>query len=120
MLPLDLVRRKARVRLRTKRDLKLIRLAGMGLARLGATAEVVHGGLPYTISQSWAKALHDLSIRPDGIAYNARHDDEALCYALFDTTPICVEEEAWFTDIDQDWFWEMAEMYGVGIAPDSP
>jgi len=33
------------------------KLAGPGLAILGATAEVVHGGLPYDDPQAWSKAL---------------------------------------------------------------
>jgi hypothetical protein len=45
LIDTDLLKRKAYVRLLIKRDLKLIRLAGSGLARLGATAEVAHGGL---------------------------------------------------------------------------
>ncbi len=84
LLTLDQIRQKARVRIRVVRDLTLVKLAGRGLARLGATAEVTHGGLPYDIPQAWSKAIHDLAARPDGIAYYARHDDEALCYALFD------------------------------------
>jgi hypothetical protein len=116
-IPLDLLNRKARVRLRTTRDLKLIKLSGIGLGRLGATAEVTHGGLPYDVPQAWSKSLHDLAIQPDGIAYNARHDDEAMCYALFDLASPCVEEESRYADIDQDWFWEIADLYHVGIAP---
>jgi hypothetical protein len=116
-LPLDLIRKKALVTLRTTRKLKLIKLGGYGLGRLGATAEVVHGGLPYEVPQAWSKALHDLRSKPDGIAYTARHDDEALCYALFESESVCVEEVSREMDIDQDWFWEIADRYGVGLAP---
>jgi hypothetical protein len=55
--------------------------------------------------------------KPDGIAYTARHDDEAVCYALFDYDPVCVAEESRDIDIDQDWFWRIADLYGVGLAP---
>ena len=48
----DVLARKAYVRLRTRRALRLIRFARPGLARLGATAEVVHGGLPYDTAQA--------------------------------------------------------------------
>jgi hypothetical protein len=74
LLPLDLIRRTARVRFQITRKLKLIKFMGNGLARLGATAEVVHGGLPYAVPQAWSKALHDHPTRPDGIAYLGRHD----------------------------------------------
>lgn len=115
LLSLDFIRQKARVKLRTTRELKLIKLSGYGLARLGATAQVVHGGLPYDVPQKWSKALYAHPKRPDGIAYTARHDDEALCYALYDHKPTYVEEVSRDINLDQDWFWEMAERYGVGL-----
>lgn len=117
LLPLDLIRRKARVRLRLSRRLTLIDLRGYGLARVGATAEIIHGGLPYDTPQAWSKALHDHPLAPDGIAYTARHDDGALCYALFDRSADNLDEASRERDLDQDWFWELAEKYGVGLAP---
>jgi hypothetical protein len=78
---------------------------------------VVHGGKPYDTPQAWSKALKMHPIGADGIAYNARHDDEALCYALFDAIPVPVAEINHKTDLDQDWFWQIAEPYGVGLAP---
>ncbi len=75
LLPADLLARKAYVRLRALRALTLIRLGGPGLARLGATAEIVHGGLPYGTAQAWSAALHCHPAKPDGVAYTARHDD---------------------------------------------
>jgi RES domain len=110
LLPLDLISQKARVRLRITR-------MGIGLGRLGATAEVVHGGLPYKVPQAWSKALRDSFPKSDGIAYTARHDDEAVCYALFDHDPVSVVEASRDMNIDQDWFWQVAEPYGVGLAP---
>ena len=97
--------------------LKLVKLSGFGLARLGATAEVTHGGLPYEVPQAWSRAIHDLDLKPDGIAYNARHDDEALCYAIFDRASTIVEERSREANLDQDWFWRLAESYGVALAP---
>ena len=47
VIGLDLVRKKARVRLSVARELKLLKLYGTGLARAGMTAEITHGGLPY-------------------------------------------------------------------------
>ncbi len=46
LLPTDLLASRAYVVLRTTRPLVLVRLGGAGLARLGSTAEVVHGGPP--------------------------------------------------------------------------
>ncbi|ESZ10150.1 RES family NAD+ phosphorylase [Mesorhizobium sp. L48C026A00] len=113
----DLLQRKAYVHLSAKRDLKLIRLAGTGLARLGATGEVSHGGLPYDVPQTWSQALLRHPINADGIAYHARHDDTELCYALFDRSAGAIEEKERQVDLDQDWFWRIAERYGVGLAP---
>src|SRR5262249_43966467 len=113
---LDEVLARARARLRVTRDLRLVNLHGAGLARLGATAEVVHGGLPYDVPQAWSKALYGHPLVPDGIAYTARHDDTAFCYALFDRRPRCVRMHSRFDDLDQDWFWELAGDYGIGLA----
>jgi len=117
LLPLDLIREKARARMRLTRDLKLIKLAGVGLGRLGATTEVTHRGRPHDVPQTWSKALHNLATQPDVIAYNARHDDEALYYAFFDRASPSIVEHSREMDIDQDWFWRLAERYGAAPAP---
>jgi hypothetical protein len=115
LLALDLLASKAYARLRVLRPLVLIKLGGPGLARLGATAEVTHGGLPYDIPQAWSATLHSHPAKVDGIAYYARHDDEELCYALFDHAPEPVEMAEHVTDLDADWFWRLAERYRVGL-----
>lgn len=107
---------KAYARLAVTSQLRLIKLAGPGLAILGATAEVVHGGLPYGAPQTWSKALHGHPADADGIAYYARHDDEALCYALFDRARTAVREVERRLDLDQDWFWRLAGRYRIGLA----
>jgi hypothetical protein len=117
LLPSDLLRRKAYVRLEVLRPLTLLRLAGPGLGRVGATAQVVHGGKPYDVPQAWSAAIHDLPASYDGIAYNARHDDQALCYALFDRPPSAVTEISRDENLDAEWFWRLADRYGVGFAP---
>ena len=117
MLAPDFVASKAYIRLRVTTSLRLIKLAGPGLARIGATAELVHGGLPYEFPQSWSKALHDHPIAADGFAYYARHDDEQLCFAIFDHAADYIEEIERMTDLDTEWFWTVAETYGVGLAP---
>ena len=117
LLRRDLINKKARVRPRVTRKLRLIKLGGFGLGRLGATAEVVHAGLPYDAPQAWSKALRAHPAKPDGISYTARHDDVAVCYAFFDHDPVCVVEESRDMNIDQDWFWDLADRYGVGLAP---
>ena len=117
LLAADFVAARAYVKLRSSRSLQLIRFAGPGLARLGATAEIVHGGWPYAAPQAWSAALHGHPIAADGIAYYARHDDEELCYALFDRAQTAVQEVERDPDLDADWFWQIAAPYGVGFSP---
>ncbi|MDE2581860.1 MAG: RES family NAD+ phosphorylase [Rhodospirillales bacterium] len=117
LIPPDLLAGKAYVRLEVLRPLTLIKFSGPGLGRLGATAEVVHGGRPYATSQAWSRALHAHPRRADGIAYTARHDDEAVCFALFDGAPGPVAETGRDAALDAPWFWRLAEPYGVGLAP---
>jgi hypothetical protein len=72
---------------------------------------------PYDTPQAWSKALKAHPIGADGIAYTARHDDEAVCCALFDGVANPVAEIDRETNLDQDWFWRVADPYGVGLAP---
>ncbi len=111
------LQRKAYVRLRVLRPLKLIKFDGPGLAILGATAEVVHGGLPYDLPQAWSKALRAHPVAADGIAYSARHDPNETCYALFEGGPGGIEEAERLTDLDADWFWSLADIYRLGRPP---
>lgn len=72
----------------------------------------------YDVSQTWSKALFDHPVRAaHGIAYYARHDDEALCYAVFDRARAAITEKDRETDLDKDWFWRLALKYKVGMAP---
>jgi hypothetical protein len=117
LLARDFLASKAYVRLGIRKPLRLIKLSGPGLGRLGATAEVVHSGLPYDVPQAWSAALRAHPVAPHGIAYNARHDDEALCYAIFEDAADALEEIDRNLILDADWFWAIAEPYGVGLAP---
>ncbi|MGO8800973.1 MAG: RES family NAD+ phosphorylase [Roseiarcus sp.] len=117
LLAPDFLASKAYARLRVLRPLTLIKLGGPGLARLGATAELTHGGLPYDVPQAWSEALRAHPAKVDGIAYYARHDDEELCYALFERAPEPVEVAEREAVLDVDWFWRLADRYGVGLAP---
>ena len=117
LLPTDLLTSKAYVTIEVLRPMKLVRMAGPGLARIGATAQVVHGGKPYHGPQAWSEALYRHPGNFDGIAYNARHDDEALCYAIFERASAALREASRETNLDRDWFWDIAETYGVGLAP---
>lgn len=118
LIPADLLAKKSFVRLRCDSELRLIRLTGTGLASIGATAEVTHGGLPYDVPRAWSAALRAHPSAPDGIAYTARHDDSQICYAIFEHAKTKIGEIDRILDLDSDWFWTMAETYDVGRAPD--
>ena len=66
-----------------RRELRLAPIHGKSLARLGVTAEQASGS-DYERSQLWSRALWEHSDRPDGVLYRSRHDDSALCVAVFD------------------------------------
>lgn len=117
LIDVGLLAKKAHVVLETAAPLKLVKLAGRGLAILGATAEILHSGLPYDTAQNWSKMLHAHPARFDGIAYYARHDDEQLCYALFDHCADRITISQRHTSLDTDWFWQLANHYNLGIAP---
>ena len=114
-LPLDIISQKAYSQLKITGALTLLRLAGPGLARAGATAEVTHSGLPYDVPQSWSAAIYKLAQNFDGIAYQGRHDDQEVCYALFDRAADRVIDESRISDLDDNWFWKLAEAYRVGL-----
>jgi RES domain len=110
------IQRKGCIRFRVRRQLRMVMLYGPGLARIGATAEVTHGGLPYTIPQRWSSALHAHPTKLEGIAYRARHDDDELCYAIFDRVGAHLEEVQRETELlNQNWFYELFDVYGVGL-----
>jgi hypothetical protein len=113
----DQIGRRSYARLRARGSLNFVKLFGNGLARLGATAEVPHGGLPYDLPQTWSAALFAHPLEADGIAYRARHDDDEICYAIFDRAEDRIEEAAREPNLNQDWFYELADHYGVGLAP---
>jgi len=59
-------------------------LHGPSLARLGSTAELAASGDYYSPSQAWSRALWEHTDGPDGLVYRSRHDDSALCIAVYD------------------------------------
>ncbi|WP_440998056.1 RES family NAD+ phosphorylase [Arhodomonas sp. SL1] len=62
--------------------LRVVRLHGDGLVKLGTTARVSAGDMG--AAQAWARAIYDHPDEPDGILYRVRHDDDAFGIAVFD------------------------------------
>jgi hypothetical protein len=116
LLAEDFIRQRALVSLRSTRILRVANLHGAGLAVLGATAEITSSPQPYDLPQAWSAALHDHPAAFDGIAYRARHDDDEICYALFDRSPPIEEIGREEGLLDTDWFNSLLDHYSVGIA----
>lgn len=83
ILALDDLADRSIATVEVRRDLRLVPIHGSSLARLGVTAELASGS-DYEGSQLWSRALWEHSDQPDGILYRSRHDDSALCVALYD------------------------------------
>ncbi len=64
------------------RELRVVRLFGAGLQVVGCDNAISTG--PYDVCGAWADALWAHPERPDGIAYQSRHDPGAMCIALFE------------------------------------
>jgi RES domain-containing protein len=69
--------------MKVMRPLTVIDLARSGgLARVGADGRLLTGS--HAIAQRWSAALHNLSSKPAGILYPARHDVARFACAFFD------------------------------------
>jgi hypothetical protein len=83
ILALDDLAGRSIATIEVRRELRLVPLHGASLARLGATAELASGS-DYALSQAWSRALWEHPDKPDGILYRSRHDDSALCVAVYE------------------------------------
>lgn len=68
--------------IRTSRLLRLVDLAGKGLARMGLDSRLSTGD--YRVAQRWSEAFYRHADHVDGIIYPARHDPKQQAAALFD------------------------------------
>ncbi len=66
-----------------RRELRIVTLYGPGVARLGTTAQLASDS-HHDLSQAWSRAVWEHPDAPDGVAYHSRHDDAALCVAIYD------------------------------------
>jgi hypothetical protein len=82
ILALDDLAARSIATVEVRRDLRLVPIHGSSLARLGVTTELASGG-DYAASRLWSRALWEHNNKPDGILYRSRHDDSALCVAVY-------------------------------------
>jgi hypothetical protein len=96
--------------------LRLVDLTGPGLARIGATASVVHGD--YATTQRWSHRLWSHPDRPDGLLYRSRHDPSRRCIALFDRAGIELSVTSTHrVDANGPQFAEILSRYRIGLRP---
>lgn len=112
-----LVESKACAEFTLANRVRAVRLRGYGLAPIGATASVCScPGPPYTLPQAWSAALYNHPDKPEAIFYGSRHDDEALCLAIFDRARDSLDFQISVTNLlDKAWFYELMDAYGVGL-----
>lgn len=73
---------RAATELACRRELRVVKLYGSGLQAVGTDNSISTG--PYGPCGLWADVLWDHPDRPDGIAYQSRHDSDEICLALFE------------------------------------
>ncbi len=68
------------------RSLRIVRLYGSGLQTVGTDNSISTG--PYEPCGLWSDALWDHPDRPDGLAYQSRHDSSEICLAIFENAEV--------------------------------
>lgn len=54
---------------------------------------------------------------PMALPYHGRHDDSQLFFGLFEVAKSALSEAEPRTELDENWFWQVAGRYKVGLAP---
>ncbi|HEU4987894.1 MAG TPA: RES family NAD+ phosphorylase, partial [Rhizobiaceae bacterium] len=76
-------------RLVSDRPLRIVRLYGSGLQTVGTDNAISTG--PYEPCGLWSDALWDHPDRPDGLAYQSRHDPSEICLAIFEKADVSLK-----------------------------
>jgi len=90
---------RASSNVRSNRDLNLVRLYGSGLQQVGCDNAISTG--PYEPCGAWADVLWAHPQRPDGAAFQSRHDSREICVALFERSDLDLNAEPPTPLIDQ-------------------
>ena len=73
-------------------------------------------GSDYEDSQLWSRALWEHPDKPDGILYRSRHDDSALCVAVYNRAKdglAVIRDESLAEDAQQ--LARLLKRYGLGL-----
>jgi len=117
MIDTGYIRTRGMAALRATEELTFVLLAGPSLSRLGCDADVCHRAAPYDAPQAWSKALHETFPDVHGIAYRSRHDDNEICYAVFERAKHLVEEVERTEPVDRHSdFWTLVDKYELELA----
>jgi hypothetical protein len=98
------------------RRVRLAQLHGPGLARIGVSAETVHG--PHPVCRQLALEIWNDPKQVDGIAYRSRFDNDELCIALFDraSDAVVIDSTEGLLD-DAHRLGTLLDRYDVGLDP---
>jgi hypothetical protein len=115
ILGLDDLAARSMATVEVRRELRLVPLHGPGLARLGTTAEPATTS-DYSLSRAWSRSFWEHADTPDGLVYRSRHDDSALCVALYDRAgnDLAIVDDRTLTD-DPKLLAKLLRKYHLGL-----
>jgi hypothetical protein len=101
------------------RPLRIVRMHGTGLQALGTDNAVSTG--PYEPCGLWTDVLWDHADRPDGLAYQSRHDSSEICLALFERDDMAFDRKGMLplSGILKE-IAAILEIYGKSLSPVGP
>jgi hypothetical protein len=86
--------RRFLARFTSEKQLRLVQVYGNGLQKLGIDSQITScSPKEYEFPREWGRAFHQHPDRIDGICYLSRHDNEKLCYGIFDRVESQISEE---------------------------
>lgn len=112
----DVLENKVLSMITMDRSLKLVDLAGIGLARMGIDSRLATGS--YAVSQCWSHAFQKHPQTPDGILYRSRHYPRHLCAAIFETSQVVFKEKLFGTlweYLGEDKTYALLAKYRLGL-----
>jgi hypothetical protein len=115
MVPRARLAERAIVRIPVLRELRLVRVHGPGLVRIGIGADVAHGH-PYDRCQELALSFWNHPDEVDGIEYRSRWDNDRFCFALFDRAADALDTPDQSLDLAEPRIFNpILRLYDIGV-----